>query len=250
MKVIIVEDEEYAVKRLKQLILQLEPTWEIIHVFDEVADTTHWLTNNEHPSIIFMDIQLADGFSFEIFKQVQIKSQVIFTTAFNNYAVKAFRHNGLDYLLKPIQLELLSESISRYKKLTSPQTIDLDTLTSLIQGKQTEYKKRFLVKSGDQFNFIEVEKVAYFVSESSYSFAFLSSGNQYILDETLEQIEQQVDPKMFFRINRKQLVTIRAIDAIENHFNNRLRLKLLPKLKDDTIVSRSKVKEFKKWIDR
>jgi DNA-binding LytR/AlgR family response regulator len=238
MNVVIVEDEEYAVKRLVAFIHQLEPEWEIIHVFDEVEETVEWLKHHKHPSLIFMDIQLADGFSFEIFTQVEIKSQVIFTTAFDNYAVKAFRHNGLDYLLKPVQLELLSESITRFKKINSPQTIDIETFKSMIRAKYSTYKKRFLVKSGDQSNYIEVDDIAYFVSESSYSFAFLKSGNQYILDDTLEQIEQQLNPEKFFRINRKQLVTVKSIDGIKNHFNNRLSLILTLTLKDESIVSR------------
>jgi len=260
MKILIIEDEAYAVKRLKNLIFSLEPTWELVQVCDEIESSIKWLNSNQQPDLIFMDIQLADGFSFEIFKQVKIISKVIFTTAFDNYAIEAFRHNGLDYLLKPIEKELLQESITRFKKTqnqntlnpknTDPISIQFETLSKLITPKQSDYKKRFLTKSGDSLNFIDIENIAYFLSESSYSFVVSKNGNQYILDDTLDTIEKQLNPEIFFRVNRKQIITTNSINSIKSYFNNRLILTLTPKIKDDTIVSRTKVKEFKMWLDQ
>jgi len=250
MKIIIIEDETYAVKRLKELIFSLEPSWELIETFDEVNTSVKWLNTNPHPDLIFMDIQLADGFSFEIFDQVKLKSKVIFTTAFDNYAIKAFRHNGLDYLLKPIQKDLLQESINRFKSSEQSSPIDFETLSQLILPQKTDYKKRFLTKSGDQLNFIDIDNIAYFLSEASYSFVVSKSGNQYILDETLDYIEEQLDPSIFFRINRKQIIALSSIDTIKTYFNNRLILTLKPEIKGENIVSRTKVKVFKEWLDK
>jgi two-component system response regulator LytT len=249
MKVIIIEDELFAVKRLKELILSIEPTWDIIEVFDEIETSVNWLKTNPHPDLIFMDIQLSDGFSFDIFDQVKINSKVIFTTAFDNYAIKAFRHNGLDYLLKPVEKKVLEESIIRFNTLKSESNFDYNSLSDLISKKETIYKKRFLVKSGDQLNFINIENIAYFISESSYSIVVTKTGNQHILDCTMETLETQVNPDNFFRINRKQIISLTSINTIKSYFNNRLIITLSPKLKEESIVSRTKVKDFKGWLD-
>jgi DNA-binding LytR/AlgR family response regulator len=249
MKIIIIEDEPFAVKRLKELILSIEPSWEILDVFDDIENSVNWLKSNSHPDLIFMDIQLSDGFSFDIFNQVKIKSKIIFITAFDNYAIQAFRHNGLDYLLKPVKKNLLEESITRFKTLKNESIIDYESLSSLISKKEIKYKKRFLTKTGDQLNFIDTEKIAYFISESSYSILVSKLGNQYILDGTLDSIESQLNPNEFYRINRKQIIALTSIKTIKNYFNNRLILTLTPTLDEDSIVSRTKAKNFKEWLD-
>ena len=249
MKILLIEDEIPAAKRLKSLILEIEPTAEIVEVLDEVTLAVEWLKSNTHPDIIFMDIQLADGYSFQIFEKVDVKSVVIFATAFDEYAIKAFKVNGLDYLLKPIKTEELKDSFERYHKLKLQTGIDLDLVKNLFAQQKREYKDRFLVKSGDQLNYIKVSEVAYFISEGSYSFLVANSGNRFILDDSLDQIEGCLNPKSFFRISRKMIVGIESVKKISPYFNNRLKLELSPEEPSETIVSRQRVKEFKDWLD-
>lgn len=250
MKILIIEDEIPAANRLAAMVKEIEPGWSIITVLDEVKSSIDWLTNNPHPDLIFMDIQLADGFSFDIFDQVKIESSVIFVTAYDKYALNAFKVNGLDYILKPINKDELSNSIQRFKAFNHAKTLDYSTISAILALKEKNYKTRFLVKYGDQLNFVRIEEIAYFQSESSYSFVFTKSNNRYIIEETMDQIEEQVSPTLFFRVNRKQIVCIDCIDKISNHFNNRLKLELLPINNEETIVSRSKVKLFKNWLNQ
>ncbi len=250
MKILIIEDEIPAVKRLVQLITELEPTWTYADHIDEVSVAVEWFKTNPMPDLVFMDIQLADGFSFDIFDQVKITCPVIFVTAFDQYAVNAFRVNGLDYILKPIQKTLLEESIARFKALSTTQNIDLSVLSQLFKEKNTQFKERFLIKSGEELNFVRTTEVAYFLSEASYSFIVTKSGNRYILDETMDQIESEVDPSLFFRINRKQIVCLDCITKISSYFNNRLKIELNPAEKQESIVSRTRVKLFKEWLNQ
>ena len=249
MKILIIEDEIPAAKRLKSLILDIEPEAEVLAVLDEVVLAIDWLNENEHPDLIFMDVQLADGYSFQIFEKVEVKSAVIFATAFDEYAIKAFKVNGLDYLLKPIRREELSGSFKRFNKLKMQTGVDLSVIQGLFAQQKREFKDRFLVKSGDQLNFVKVTEIAYFISEGSYSFLVANSGNRFILDEPLDQIEESLNPKSFFRINRKMIVGIESVVKINVYFNNRLKLDLSPEDTNDTIVSRQRVKEFKDWLN-
>lgn len=250
MNVLIIEDEIPAVKRLVQLLSELEPTWKIVDQLDEVSLAVDWFKNHPPPDLVFMDIQLADGFSFDIFGQIKIESPVIFVTAFDQYAVNAFRVNGLDYILKPIQKTVLEESIERFKSLKSGSTIDMAALSALFKEKKAHYKERFLIKSGEDLNFVRTSEIAYFLSESSYSFIVTKSGNRYILDQTMDQIEEAIDPALFFRINRKQIICLDCIGKISSYFNNRLKLELNPHEKEDSIVSRTRVKQFKEWLNQ
>lgn len=250
MRVLLVEDELPASKRLKSLVESLEPTWQIVDITDEILSTVQWLKNNPAPDLIFMDIHLADGFSFAIFDEIEIKSKVIFVTAYDQYALKAFQVNGLDYLLKPIKEEELIRSIDRFKKAITPDDFDLRELSALIQRKEKAYKERFLIKTGEQLNFVQVGEIAYFVSESSYSFVVTKSGNRYILDATMDQIESDLNPDHFFRINRGQIVGVNSIQKISSHVNNRLKLDLEPVEIETSVVSRKRVAQFKEWLNR
>ena len=248
MNILIIEDELPAVKRLIKLLNELEPDCCILETIDEVSIAVKWLNTNPQPDLIFMDIQLADGYSFEIFEQVTIEAPVIFVTAFDQYAINAFRVNGLDYILKPIQKELLQEGLERFKSLNKSTQIDIGVLSTFLSRKK-DYKERFLIKKGEELNFVRTKEIAYFLSESSYSFIVTKSGNRYILDQTMDQIEALLDPGLFFRINRKQIVGLDAIAKIAPYFNNRLTLVLNPEEKNETIVSRSRVKPFKEWLN-
>lgn len=249
MKVLIIEDEIPAVNRLIRLLSELEPDWEIIGSIDEVSLVIEWFNKHPMPDLVFMDIQLADGFSFDVFKEVAITCPVIFITAFDQYAVDAFRVNGLDYILKPIQKEVLIESLDRFKKMNSSKSVNMDELSKLFK-QNVQFKERFLVKSGEELNFVRSVEIAYFLSEASYSFIVTKSGNRYILDQTMDQIEREVDPSLFFRINRKQIVCIDSISKIQPYFNNRLKLVLTPKDRQESVVSRTRVKTFKEWLNQ
>ncbi len=221
----------------------------IVGSVDEVSTAVEWIKTNPTPNLIFMDIQLADGYSFEIFEKIEVPCPVIFITAFDQYAVNAFRVNGLDYILKPIRKEVLVESLDRFKALKS-KPIDINVLSQFLQTKSERFKERFLIKSGDELNFVRTSEIAYFLSESSYSFIVTKGGNRYIIDLTLDQIEKDLDPSLFFRINRKQIICLDCITKISTFFNNRLKLELNPIENSDTVVSRTRVKEFKAWLNQ
>lgn len=248
MKILIIEDEIPAVNRLKKLLKEVQPDCDITGTVDEVSTAVEWLTTNPTPDLIFMDIQLADGYSFEIFDLIEVSSPVIFVTAFDQFAVNAFRVNGLDYILKPIRKELLIESLDRFKALNN-NPIDISTLSQFFKSNNERFKERFLIKSGDELNFVRASEIAYFLSESSYSFIVTKGGNRYIVDLTLDQIECDLDPSLFFRINRKQIICLDCITKISTFFNNRLKLELNPIENSDTIVSRTRVRQFKAWLN-
>lgn len=260
LQILIIEDELPAAKRLQQLIAKAEPEWRIIEVIDSIEDAVLWLKNQPKPDLIFMDIQLADGFSFEIFEQIQIESPVVFATAFNEYAIKAFQVNGLDYLLKPIEETELHRAIKKFKKQynTSPTqetsgnpALDYSQLALLLKNvNTTAYKERFLIKIGEQMKFVKVEDIAYFRSEDGYVFIITHRNDRFLIDDSLEQINPKLKPTLFFQINRKLILNINAIDKISAYFNSRLKLQLLPNTKDDVIVSRERVKNFKGWLDQ
>lgn len=250
MNVIIIEDEIYAVKRLTKLLLGLIPDVNIVTVIDEVDIAIKWFQENEHPDVIFMDIQLADGFSFEIFKHVKITSSVIFTTAFDQYALEAFQVNGIDYLLKPLDTEKLNNAIAKTQKIVQNTTIDYSKITTYLQKEKNKYKERFLVKNGKNISFVSINDISYFISESSYTFIFTKTGNKYIAENTLEEVMGKIDPSKFFQINRKIIVGLTSISKIHNYFNQRFKLNLSPETDADAIVSRNRSKKFMDWLDR
>ncbi len=252
MKILIIEDEHHAAARLKSLIGKLVKQAEIVAVIDSVEDGIEWFQNKQAPDLVFMDIQLADGISFSIFQAVEINAPVIFTTAFDQYSLKAFKVNSIDYLLKPIDEAELKQALLKYQKLNEKRADKFDSLNLLLKNLDLEknYKERFLIKNKDQYNFILSSEIAYFYSEDSLTFIVTKNGKSHIYDQALNKIESELNPKDFFRINRKQIVHLEAIQKIENYFNNRVSLELHPKPKEETIVSRDKVKPFKSWLDR
>lgn len=252
MKILIIEDEQPAAKRLAQLIDNSIPSAEVIDVIDSVESAVKWLKKFPAPNLIFLDIQLADGLSFDIFKQVEVKSPIIFTTAYDQYTLKAFKVNSVDYLLKPIDPQEFRESIEKYKEFFQQQkgyddTALKDLLTSL---QQKEYKERFLVKTGQQLSYLITKEVAYFFSEDGLVQARHQSGKKHFVDYSLDQLEGVLNPKKFFRISRKLIVKIDAIAKINIWFNSRLKLDLRPKINFDVIVSRERVGDFKRWLDK
>lgn len=249
MKVLIIEDEAPAFRRLQRILEELSITIQLLEVIDSVQDSVNWLKNHQAPDLIFMDIQLADGLSFEIFEQVEVNTPVIFTTAYNEYTLDAFKVNSIDYLLKPIDEKLLKQSIEKYQKLhhqTIPQ--DLKAILRSINPERKTYKKRFLVKSRKQLLSIPCDKIAYFYTDSGVVFMKTQKGEKHHLDYTLDEIEAQVDPREFFRLNRQFVSCIAGIQSVESIDKGKLLVHLQPKSDQIVIVSRDKASSFKKWL--
>lgn len=249
MRILIIEDEQPAALQLAKLLSELDlGKPQILETLDSVEAAVQWLRTFSTPDLIFMDIQVADGLSFDIFRQVEVKSPVIFTTAFDQYAVRAFRVNAVDYLLKPIdpeELQLAIAKVMNNKKAIST-TLELEALERYFDKK--EYKDRFLIKNGANFGFLHTSDVAYFRSGSSLTQAFTQNGKSPVVEHTLDELETLVNPRDFFRINRNMMVRLTAIQKISPYLNGRLILELQPPLKGEVIVSREKVGEFKVWL--
>ena len=255
MRVLIIEDELPAARRMKDLVMKACPGCEILAVLDSVDSTIKWLSTFPSPDLMLMDIHLADGMSFDIFENKSVDCPIIFTTAYDQYMLKAFKVNSIDYLLKPVALEDLQNAIEKYERLfasNSSQPSDLDKLASFISTMMPSktYKKGFLVKQGGGLLHVSVEEVAYFFSEDGISFLITHSNKKFALESTIEHISDQLDPELFYRINRSQIINLKAIQKIEKYFNQRLKLKLNPDRGLDHIVSRERVKDFKDWLNR
>lgn len=248
MKVIIIEDEKPAARRLQRMLeKQNISTQTMLH---SVAEGIDWFKNNPHPDLIFLDIQLSDGLSFEIFKVVEVKSSIIFTTAYDEYALKAFKLNSVDYLLKPIDEEELEAAINKYRENQVPQkAFDIDQFRSMLNlSPGYSYKKRFSVQVGQHLKIFETAEACCFYSENKATYIFTDQGRGYLLDTSLENLEKELDPEQFFRINRKCIVNVKAIKDIVSYTNSRLQLKVSNFDEFPLIVSRERVKDFKGWL--
>ncbi|MFC3879889.1 LytR/AlgR family response regulator transcription factor [Algoriphagus namhaensis] len=250
MQILIIEDENPAAARLKRLIEPHFPGAQIHGNLDTVKSSMDWLRTNPAPDLIFCDIQLADGISFEIFKEIPVSSPVIFTTAFDQYAIQAFKVNSVDYLLKPLDPEAVEQAINKFKSTRSQTELDLSQIQALLAPPPKAYKSRFLVKFGEKIQSIPVEDVAFFFSESKVTYLQTHGGKRFILDSTMEQTEGMVDPKLFFRLNRKFLATITSISDIITYSNSRLKVILTNCQNQDILISRDKVADFKDWLDQ
>ena len=251
MNVIIIEDEKPSARRLQRMLDRLNvPVHVMLH---SVNESIEWFSNNPHPDLIFLDIQLSDGLSFEIFDVVEVKSSIIFTTAFDEYALQAFKLNSIDYLLKPIDDEELEAAIKKYKAL-KPESknlqLNFDDIKKLLGNPvEREYKKRFTTKIGQHIKMISVDEIECFYSENKGTYAHTIGGRDYLLDTTLEQLEAELSPDTFFRISRKFYININTIKDIISYTNSRLQLKLNSFKEQDVIVARERVKDFKLWLE-
>ncbi|MEJ5103312.1 LytR/AlgR family response regulator transcription factor [Chryseobacterium sp. MYb328] len=249
-KILIVEDERPNADRLKRLLLKLRPHIEILSVEDSITSTVNWLENNIVPDIIMMDIRLADGLSFEIFNKHEIKSAVIFTTAYDEYAVQAFKYNSIDYLLKPIEEEELDAALKRYETFMEAVPVVGSAIEGLLNYLQPkDYRKRFLIVHRDGYKTVLAEDILYFYTELGISKAMLNTGVVENIPQTLEELEKQLDPKFFFRANRQFIIHIDSVKQIFNHFNGKLKLELRKQPEMEVIVSREKASVFKSWMD-
>ncbi|MFT3823112.1 MAG: LytTR family DNA-binding domain-containing protein [Chitinophagaceae bacterium] len=259
MKILIVEDEELAVKKIRKTLSDVDDKAEIVGVTDSIQSTVKWLESNTSPDLILMDIELSDGQSFEIFTRIDMKSPVIFTTSYDEYALKAFKVNSIDYLLKPIQKEDLETALNKYRQMKTlyqvqgeSNVMNMDALVKELQQKlqPKEYRKRFLVKHAQKLVSIEIEEIAYFFSDGRLNFFKTYDNRKFVVDYTMDELEEMLDPDRYFRINRSFYISVESVDQIHDYFGNRLLLHLKPALDKESIVSREKVTEFKKWMGK
>ena len=252
MKVLIIEDEPQAAERLATLVKGIQPDVQICASLDSVKRSIEWIAKNPLVDLIFMDIQLADGLSFEIFDKVEVKAPVIFTTAYNEYALKAFKVNSIDYILKPVDKSELEAAFRKYQNLTRQQLPDkmMESIGYAMQMLTRKYKERFVIKVGEHLKSIEVSEILFFFSLEKTTFAQTNDGRKHILDFTLDQLDGLVDPSRYFRINRKYIVSTDSIQDMISFTNSRLKLVLKTSDDNDVIVARERVQEFKDWLDR
>ncbi len=259
MKVLIIEDEELAVKKLRKTLESVDETAEVVGVADSIRSSVNWLEQNPSPDLILMDIELADGQSFEIFDKVEVKSTVIFTTSYDEYALKAFKVNSVDYLLKPIQKEDLAAALNKLRSLrtmygnsNSADPLNVDNLVKELQQKlqPKEFRKRFLVKHAQKLVSVDIDEIAYFYSDGRLNFFKTLDNRKFVVDYTMDELESMLNPDKYFRISRSFYVSIASIDQIHDYFGNRLLLHLKPVVDKESIVSREKVGEFKKWMGK
>ena len=251
MNVLIIEDEKPAARRLNRMLAELDI--KVQQMLHSVEESLNWLQNNEHPDLIFLDIQLSDGLSFEIFEEIEVNSAIIFTTAYDEYALKAFKLNSIDYLLKPLDSDELEAAVNQYKQKQPTQSdvqVNLDDIRKLlINPVDRKFKKRLSIKVGQHIKIIHIDEIECFYSENKSTYIHTKENRNYLLDNSLENWQEQLDPEHFFRVNRTFIVHINAIKDIVAYSNSRLKLILHSYNEIEIIVSRERVKDFKSWID-
>lgn len=256
MKIVIVEDEPYAQQELIRLLERSGREVELLARIDSVEESIEWFSENTHPDLVFLDIQLADGISFDIFSEIELRSAVIFTTAFDEYAIRAFKLNSIDYLLKPVKFEALEAALDKYEKMKADmgakkERISEDSLRKVMEmmsGKT--YKNRFLTKVGEQIKSVSIEDTAYFRADDNIVFLISKDGHKHIIEHTLEQLEGMLEPGRFYRLNRTFITEVSSIKKVSRYFNSRLLVELDPAAEEQVLVSRAKAKEFMAWLDQ
>lgn len=255
MNVLIVEDEELAVRKLTKLLADIDPTLQVINTAPSVQKSVAYLQSNPDIDLIFMDIELADGQSFDIFEQTSVSTPVIFTTSYDEYAIKAFKVNSIDYLLKPIRRQELVASLEKHRQLTKKAPMPAIAIDALVQqlrqqGQPTEYRRRFLVRHLSQWLPVETTNIAFFQSEDGVTLFRTATNQKFSLDYTLDELESMLDPALFFRVSRQFLISVGAVQQIHPYFNNKLKLTLKPVPEGDVLVSRERATDFKRWMGK
>ena len=254
MKVIIIEDEHLTAERINTLLKQIDPEIQVLAIMDSVSKAVKWFRSGESPDLVFMDIQLADGLSFDIFEEVSIEAPVIFITAYQEYAIRAFKVNSVDYLLKPIAREELEAALQKYRKLflrkELPEKLDQHLLNNIRQMISKTYKSRFMVKVGDRIKSVDVEDILYFYSQHKGTYAHTGEGRNYAVDYTLDKLVELLDPALFHRINRRYLSSHRAIEELVSLSGSKLKVRLSGSEDEQIYVSRERLSSFKQWLDQ
>ena len=254
MNVLIIEDEYPAAERLQNMLTRVDGTIRVRAVLESVEAAIRWLRNQAAPDLILSDIQLSDGLSFEIYEQVLVQSPIIFITSYDEYAIRAFKHKSIDYLLKPIKYEELQRAIEKYRNFRQELSeqnpaIRLEQLLDVLSHTGCSSKKRFLIKKGEQLIPVADDDTAYFYTENELVYLTTHTGEKYVLDYTLEQLSTLLDPVRFFRINRQFIVSLGAVQQIHTYFSSRLKLQLQPAAGPEVLVSKGQVKRFKAWLE-
>jgi DNA-binding LytR/AlgR family response regulator len=251
MNAIIIEDEKLSAEHLAKLLKKVDPSISIIAKFDSVKKSIQEFKDGLKADLLFVDVHLADRLSFDIFSQISIDTPVIFTTAYNEYAIKAFEINSVDYLLKPIGIDELTRAVEKFKKLNgSNQALVLENISNAYQGINKQYKNRFIVKIGDTISSIKTEDIFHFISEDGLVILITENGKRYVIDYTLDNLETLISPDLFFRINRKVIININSVQKVSSYFNSRLKINSGSLNDEDAVVSRERVNDFKKWLDK
>jgi DNA-binding LytR/AlgR family response regulator len=253
MKVVIIEDEHLAAAKLEKMIIQYDSEIEVEENLDSVDSAVEWLSSNESPDLLFLDIQLTDGTCFDILKQVTINCPVIFTTAYDQYALEAFNLQSIDYLIKPVSQEKLNKALDKMnqmRKNLSWQNSDLERILRTVEQANDKFKSRFLIKSGSSMHSVAVDGVAYFYSEDKLVFMKTRDAKRHIVNETLEELESALNPSEFFRINRQYIVHIQAIEKVHPHFKGRLKIELKPAPSEEVFISNRRATPFKDWMNQ
>lgn len=251
MKAIIIEDEKLSAEHLHNMLKRLDPTIEVLAYYDSVKKCVEEFKKGIPAEVLFMDVHLADGLSFEIFSKLDLDVPIIFTTAYDEYAIKAFKVNSIDYLLKPIGLEDLRAALDKLKKLKHQDRFKaLDNIANAYTHLTKTFKNRFLVKTGDVISSIRTAEISHFISEDGAVLLCTNAGKRYVIDYTLDTLEATVSPEEFFRINRKLIIHINSIQKVSSYFNSRLKVQHPAIGEEDAVVSRERVNDFKAWLDR
>ncbi|WP_149243611.1 LytR/AlgR family response regulator transcription factor [Dyadobacter sp. 32] len=252
MKILVIEDEKHNAARIQRIVEEINPSYQTVAVLQTVSASVEWLNAHAAPDVILMDVRLADGLCFEIFEQTSVSSPVIFTTAYDEYAVRAFKVSGIDYLLKPIEKQELIVALLKVKPVSAGFQPDagLTELLKVFIERNTVYRRRFLIPSFDGYKAIAVEEIDLVYSEFKVTHITLKNGSVEIVSQSLEDLEDELDPETFFRANRQIIVNVNCIKSIQNELNGKLRIILKRDFDTEILVSREKAPVFKAWLDR
>ena len=252
MKVLIIEDETIASDRLIDMLKEVAPDWEVLAVLDSIEAGVEFFKTDAEADLVFMDIELGDGQSFEIFSRATVEAPVVFVTAYQEHTLKAFKHNSIDYLLKPLNKEELTATITKFRKLQTLQKKQLQkNILALLESPPANTKNtkdRFLAKSGTRLISVAIEDIAFFYTKDKFQYIKTSADTDYIIDRSLDDIEEEVDDKDFFRANRQFIISYKSIEKVHAWFSGKLKVQVLPKSYEEIIVSRLRAADFKKWL--
>jgi DNA-binding LytR/AlgR family response regulator len=248
MNLLIIEDEPASALRLKKMTEEINPGVKVLEILDSITGAVEWFRTHISPDLVLMDIHLADGLSFEIFREVEVPCPVIFTTAYDEYAIQAFKVNSIDYLLKPIKKTELADAFRKLQKIKPEAGADYLSMLSALTGQGKEYLKRIVIRIGQQIKVLEIKDLAYFYIEEKIVFAVNFKGDRYPVDLSLDQLEEQLDPDRYFRINRAFIVNMESIEAMYTYSKARIKIKLKPPCEIETITSTERSAEFREWL--
>lgn len=251
MNVLIFEDEKHTAKRLIQLLKKYNPDINILDVIGSVEQGINWYQNNPFPDLVFQDILLNDGNCFEIFEKVKVEIPLIFTTAYNEFALQSFKLNSIDYIVKPYDFQDIKKALDKFRNFKEMFIVpENELLKSIVQSKKGEAKKRFLVKLGDKYSSVKSNDIAWFMYDEGVTFAYTFENSRFPVNYSVDLLSEILDPDNFFQINRKYVLNFESIRNIHTYFNSRLKLEIVPEPEEDIIISRERVKDFKAWLDR